>query len=198
MPLTDYSVIYGGSFNPPHIGHQIACLWLMETLNAKEVLMVPTYKHAFGKKLESFEHRMKMCDEICRLWGSDEYPYPEYPGNVWACDVEKDLPHPNITLNTVEHLDDNRKLAVAIGSDLVDQLDEWVGWDDVIKKAKVVVIGRSGSIRVQHDYPIYEYPVDLSAISSSQVRDRIRRGKDITGLVPKSVKEYIEKNGLYK
>lgn len=197
MPLTGKSVIYGGSFNPPHVGHQIACMWMMEALNAKEIIVTPTYKHAFGKELVSFEHRMKMCNLMCSLWADPEFP--ESPGNVWACDVEKELPLPNITLNTVKYfVETGRQVAVAIGSDLVHDLDEWTGWNEVMELAEIVVIGRVGSNRTPHDYPMYEYPVDLSAVSSSQVRSMVRRDMDITGLVTKLNKEYIKEAELYE
>lgn len=188
MPLEDHIVIYGGSFNPPHIGHQVACLWLVEALNAKSVVLTPTYQHAFGKQLLSFEHRMKMCRYLAKPFNK-----------IIVSDIEETLPHPNTTINTVKHfLNFNSKIAVAIGSDLLPELDEWTGWDEVMKLAKVVVVGRTGAARIHHDYPVYEYPMELSAISSSQVRSQIRRDKDITGLVPKSIKKYIEKNNLYR
>lgn len=194
MPLTGYSVIYGGSFNPPHIGHQIACMWMCEALNASEVIVVPTYKHAFGKKLLSFRHRAAMCERMCKMWVKDNNA-----GKVWVSQIESKLPHPNITLNTVKEFKAIRpKVAVAIGSDLLHGLDEWVGWDEVLDLAKVVVVGRTGAGHADHDYELYQYPVELSAISSSQIRGQVRRDKDITGLVPANVKKYIEDNGLYK
>lgn len=204
MPLTGYTVIYGGSFNPPHIGHQIACMWMIEALNAREVVVVPTYKHAFGKELSDFEHRIAMCRLMCEMWVNTTQQLfgnskNRAPGPVWVCDVEKSLPHPNITLNTVKAFKDVRdKVAVAIGSDLLHSLDEWTGWDDVLKLAKVVVVGRTGAGHADHDYELYQYPVELSAISSSQIRGQVRRGKDITGLVPAGIKKYIGDNGLYK
>lgn len=201
MPLSGYTVIYGGSFNPPHIGHQIACMWMTEALNAKEVVVVPTYKHAFGKELVDFEHRIAMCELMTNLWPKDycsaAYP-PEGKGRVWVSDIEKILPHPNITLNTVKEFKKYyNKVAVAIGSDLLHDLDEWTGWDEVIKLAKIIVVGRTGGGHADHDYNMFEYPVELSAVSSSQVRGQVRRGKDIVGLVPATIKQYIEENGLY-
>jgi len=199
MPLSGYTVIYGGSFNPPHIGHQIACMWMVEALNADEVVIVPTYEHAFGKNLIDFKHRVAMCEAMVEsLWPPTEFSGVVYPGNVWVSEIEKDLPHPNITLNTVKKFKETHdKIAVAIGSDLLHGLDEWTGWDEVLKLAKVVVVGRTGGGHADHDYEMFEYPVELSAISSSQVRGQVRRRKDITGLVPASVKRYIEEYWLY-
>ena len=196
MPLSGYTAIYGGSFSPPHIGHQVAAMWLIEALNAKEVIIVPTYSHAFGKELADFDHRVEMCRKmIGNLWPEND----ELPGKVWVSEVERDLPHPNITLNTVKEFNKTRKnIAVVIGSDLLHDLDEWKGWSEVVKLAKVVVVGRAGAGHADHDYAMFEYPVELSSISSSQIRGQIRRGKDIVGFVPSDVKKYIEENNLYK
>ena len=200
MPLTGYTILYGGSFNPPHIGHQIACMWLVEGLNAKEVVVLPTYKHAFGKELLSFEHRVNMCENmVSRLWPASNHQGCYEPGKVWVSQLEKELPHPNITLNTVKKFRDTHdKIAVAIGSDLLHGLDEWTGWSEVMDLAKVVVVGRTGAGHADHDYEMFEYPVELSAISSSQIRGQVRRDKDIVGLVPCGVRNYILENGLYK
>lgn len=198
MPLTGHTVIYGGSFNPPHFGHQVACTWLIEALNADEVIIVPTYKHAFGKELLSFGQRVEMCKLMTEnLWPKSN----KVPGKsrVWVSEVEKDLPHPNITLNTVNHfMAIGNNVAVAIGSDLVKNLDEWTGWSEVMNLAKIVILGRGSDINFDHGYDVYEYFVELSSISSSQVRSNVRKHNSITGLVPASIKQYITDNSLYR
>ena len=189
MPLTDHLAIYGGSFDPPHIGHQITCMWLIEALNAQFVHVVPTFEHCFGKKLIDFEHRMEMCRRMSE----------PFRGLVCASDAERDLPKPNITYNLLQYYkgySDN--IAVIIGSDLIPDLDKWTKWKEVSEEAIVIAIGRSGFKNVSTPLDVYQYPVELSAVSSSDVRKRIADGQDITGLVSKSVKEYIEEHGLYK
>jgi len=53
--------IYGGSFNPPHVAHQLAALYVLETQPVDELWFVPCFKHPFEKALESFEDRLEMC-----------------------------------------------------------------------------------------------------------------------------------------
>ena len=91
MPLTGYTVIYGGSFDPPHIGHATACKWLIEALNAKEVHVLPTYKHVFDKELAPFKDRIAMCDSL-KLWDND---------NIKVRTTECLLSSPNLTINLV-------------------------------------------------------------------------------------------------
>ena len=47
--------IFGGSFNPPHLGHQVLMLLALESKEVDKILMIPTFKHAFDKELAPFE-----------------------------------------------------------------------------------------------------------------------------------------------
>lgn len=189
MPLTDHVALFGGSFDPPHFGHAVACMWLMEALNAQFVHMVPTFEHCFGKKLSDFNHRVEMIKRMTE----------PFRGMVCVSEVEEELPKPNITYNLLQYYKgyaDN--IAIVIGSDLIPDLHKWVKWKEVTEEAIVVAIGRSGFNNISTPLDIYQYPVELSTVSSSDVRKRIANGQDITGLVSKSVKDYIEEHGLYK
>lgn len=190
MPLTNHIAIYGGSFDPPHMGHEIACMWLSRALNAEKVIVAPTYKHYFGKDLIEYNHRLGMCRLMVKTLH-----------NVEVSSAEKFLPHPNTTLNLLNLYitrNQNSKFAIIIGSDLLPELHKWHDWDEVAKAAKIIVVGRSGShILDLPSFRVYQYPIELSAVSSSDVRNRIKSGKNITGLVSKSIKEYIMDNSLY-
>lgn len=189
MPLTGYTVIYGGSFNPPHFGHAATCLWLMRCLNAHKVDVVPTYLHAFNKNLAPFTDRMIMCMKMIPPWKGHE---------VGVSAIEKHMPSPNLTINLVKsYLDITDKVAVAIGSDLLGEIDKWAKWDEVAKLARIVVVGRQGSKAKECKYPVINFPIHMPSISSTEIRNKVAEHKDITGLVPTSVAEYINYNGLY-
>ena len=66
MMLHGHTAIYGGSFDPPHMGHQLACLYVLEALAAEAVWLMPCFVHPFGKALSSFEHRFAMCEKLAR------------------------------------------------------------------------------------------------------------------------------------
>ena len=197
MPLTDHIAIYGGSFNPPHVGHQAACLWLLSALNAKRVLVAPTFRHFYGKDLADFNHRVEMCKIMVRPL------YNRVTDRVSAVvsNIEKDLPLPNTTLNLVKGLKivygDNAKLAVVIGSDLVPDLHKWDGWAEVAAMTKIVAVGRAGFKDTETPLNIYQYPVKLIEISSSEIRKKITNKEPITGLVSHDVEKYIYENNIY-
>ena len=52
--------LFGGSFNPPHVAHQMVALYVLETQPVDELWFVPTYAHPFGKALVDYDHRIAM------------------------------------------------------------------------------------------------------------------------------------------
>jgi len=202
MPLTNHVAIFGGSFDPPHIGHEIAAIWLMSALNAPVVEVVPTFEHCFGKELADFDHRLEMCRLTFDKYDSLFARYSCEEQGVFVNDIERKLPRPNITYNLVKAIQsetyyEDHEFAVIVGSDLVPELHTWARWYEIADMVKIVALGRSGFENAKTPLKIYQYPIELSAISSSEIRDKVRRGKPITGLVPCNVEKYIYEKGLY-
>jgi len=185
MPLTGQCVLYGGSFNPPHVGHQIACLWLTQTLNAQDVVIIPTFDHPDKTNLADFDHRIKMCELLAK-------PLKR----VGVSDIERSLPVPSRTINVIDAYP-GVNIALAIGSDLLEEVEGWEQWSRIKSIVKIVVIGRSNFDSNKIPCECYHYPIELSAVSSSDIRERLAKEQDTTGLVPKRVKKYIKKHRLY-
>ena len=62
--------IFGGSFNPPHVGHQLLALYVLETAAVDQLWFVPCWKHPFDKALEAFADRLHMCEMAAAALGS--------------------------------------------------------------------------------------------------------------------------------
>src|SRR5437660_1568301 len=58
--------LLGGSFNPPHVGHLMAALYVRSVLGDDEVWLLPTFHHPFGKPTLGYEHRVAMCEAAAR------------------------------------------------------------------------------------------------------------------------------------
>ena len=54
--------LFGGSFNPPHLAHSLVALYVLETAPVDELWITPTFRHAFGKDLASYDDRIAMCE----------------------------------------------------------------------------------------------------------------------------------------
>jgi nicotinate-nucleotide adenylyltransferase len=184
MKLNGLTVVYGGSFNPPHMGHQMACLYLLEALGADTVWLMPAAHHPFGKSLTSFDHRVAMCRIAAAPFGA----------RVEVSEVEAE---PGATGRTYDSLvtlgqrNPEVRLGFAVGSDILRETADWHRWDDIRAMVTVVVMARAG----------YPEPtagrVELPEVSSGEVRRLLCEASSIAGLVPVGVAAYIEGHGLY-
>lgn len=175
--------IFGGTFDPPHLAHAMACLWALETGQVDRVLIIPVWQHAFGKQPRAdFEHRL----EMCRLTVASLSHYVE------VSDIEKRRGGTSYMADTLEHLAEERPgdtFRLLIGSDVAKDLDAWKAPARVRELAPLLEIPRpiAGEDR----------PFALPDISSTAIREALRTGKGVELLVGKRIREYIEKNGLY-
>jgi nicotinate-nucleotide adenylyltransferase len=173
--------IYGGSFNPPHVSHQLAALYVLETQPVDELWFVPCFKHPFEKTLEPFEDRLEMCRRAAAPLGP----------RARVSDVEARLGGESRTLRTVTELQRENpgvELHLVVGADLVGELPSWYGARQLEQLVRFIVVGRTG------------YPGSgpaMPEVSSSEVRDRLRRGEPVESLMPRSVLDYIRERKLY-
>jgi nicotinate-nucleotide adenylyltransferase len=178
--------ILGGSFNPPHVAHLMAAYWTLATQDVREVWLLPSYRHPFGKALVPFEDRVRMCELAARG-----------VRGVAVCTAERELaddPQVGKTARTLEHLvakHPDLDFALVIGADILPDTPKWWRWDRVTELARVVVVGREG-------FPPVPGAPSFPAVSSTEIRARIASGEDVSGLVPRLVREYVEEKGLYR
>ncbi len=178
--------LLGGSFNPPHVAHLMAAYWTLATQDVREVWLLPSFRHPFGKALVEFEDRVRMCELAARG-----------VRGVAVCTAERDLagdPLVGKTARTLEHLVEKHPdtdFALVVGADILPETSKWYRWDRVTELARVIVVGREG-------FPPVAGAPTLPAISSTEIRARFGRGEDVSGLVPRKVREYAEERGLYR
>jgi nicotinate-nucleotide adenylyltransferase len=180
---------FGGSFDPPHVGHLLAAVYAL-ALGFEKVLVVPVYEHAFGKRSASFDARVALCRACFR--GIE---------GVEVSEVEATLERPSYTVRTLEHLagaHPDWELRTLVGSDVLAETHAWRDFARVEALAPLFVLPRLG-----HDVPELG-PAVLPEVSSSEVRrllaDRKRSpdaAKRLERLVPEAVRIALEKLGIY-
>lgn len=181
--------VYGGSFDPPHRAHVLAVEHVLSTGQADRVLVVPVFQHAFDKRMEPFEHRVRMC----------EIAFAGRPG-VEVSAIEAELPRPSFTVRTLRALEERypaAELRFLVGADALRDSPKWRSFDELERRAPLIVLGRVGVDHAGAPEPV------LPGVSSTEVRSwlaqrsnheaRERLARD----VPAAVLEYIDAHGLY-
>jgi nicotinate-nucleotide adenylyltransferase len=182
--------LFGGSFNPPHVGHVLAVTYALSVGLVDRVLVVPVFEHALGKRLAPFPHRLELSR---RAFGW-------LPG-VEVSNLEQRLGAPSRTLRTIEALTDEHpdwQLRLLIGSDITGEIAKWHAFDEIERRAPPLVLTRAGSAAVEGARAL------LPEVSSTAVRQLLARaargepvGPELAALVPKTVVDYIAEHGLY-
>ena len=183
--LAGYTVVFGGSFNPPHMGHMMACTYLTEGLGADGCWLIPCFEHPFDKELLAYETRLQMCELMASSLGA----------RVSVSRVEEQLGGVSRTYDTLCHLqksDPDRRFALAVGADICEETQRWHRWADIEQMVKVVVIGRTGFSGPQ------SAGLALPEVSSTEIRHRLAKGESPVGLVPERVLAFIESERLFR
>jgi len=195
-------VLFGGSFDPVHIGHIVIARDVKEELGAEEVIFVPAYraplKEGHGASPEDRLNMLKLAVE-----GEEGFSIEDYElrrGGI------------SYTVDTLEYLYPKlrEKPYLVLGADSVLKLHLWKEPERVLELSKLVVVDREGRLDevveyLRENFPQLKegrnlFPVSVRRvdISATEIRKRVREGKSIYCLVPDRVREYIERRELYR
>jgi nicotinate-nucleotide adenylyltransferase len=180
--MSETLAVFGGSFDPPHLSHTLVAAYVLAAHDVSRVLVVPTRQHPFDKQLSPFEHRLRMCELAM-----------EPLSRVEISDVEGTLAGPSLTLHMLQELYRLRpdaRLRLVIGSDLLKETPSWHAFERVAELAPPIVVPRGG-----HSGP--EGTPALPAISSTEVRRRLRAGEPTDGWLSPRVAAYALQHRLY-
>ena len=193
--------IYGGSFNPPHIGHSILAENVREQLSLDKVIFIPSGKHALKDEITLLEaeHRLNMA----RL-AFESDPHFE------VSDIEIQKAKQGITNYTVDTLidlydqykDDFIKIYLIVGIDNLIEFPKWKNPNKLFLISEVIVMNRPGYLVQDVDDEFSRkaryLSVPMLEISSTDIRHRIRENKSVKYLLKPEVEEYVINNKLYK
>ena len=190
--------ILGGSFNPPHLGHTLIAQQILDFLNFDEIWLTPCYQHTFLKHLALIPDRVKMVKMIVddRIKFSDEEIKNKLSGDtIYLLDIlTKKYPKDDFSF--------------IIGSDNLSGFKRWGRWEKLITNYKFIIFPRpnfSGNLsQYELDDPKYKFQLlndpllVTSDISSTKIRERIKKEISIKNLVTRKVGDYILKKNLYE
>lgn len=186
--------IFGGSFDPIHIGHLITTRLVYEKHNLEKIIFIPNYISPLKTDLIPTPaiHRLNMLKLAI-----ESFPYFE------VSDFEINRNAVSYTYDTLLELKKSySKLELIIGYDNLVVFDKWHLPEKILELASLIVMKRSTDVEAATENKFFHSAIIIDTptieISATEIRDRIRSGLSIDYLVPKSVKEYISKNSLYK
>jgi len=186
--------IYGGTFDPIHVGHLITAQYILEERRLDKIIFIPAFisPHKTQVLSSASNHRLEMVK--IAVEGYDKFDFSDYEitkGGV------------SYSLNTILELKKKyNEIELIIGYDNLLSFDKWHQPDEIIKLAKLIVLKRkfAGDINQFNKYFAEASFIDSPVIdiSSTTIRERVRKNLPIDFLVPQKVKEYIAANSLYK
>ena len=187
--------VFGGTFDPPHVGHVSIARELQESGALDEILWIPVRfpPHKPANPLTSAERRMEMVRAA-----TDGLALQS------VSDIEFLREGPSYTVDTLRALRSERPEAAPVLIMGADQFVELAGWheaEEVVRLADVCVLPRGGveltSALPRLDVVWSAADVPAVDVSSSGVRNRVREGRPYRHLVPAGVAEIIERENLY-
>ena len=193
--------IYGGTFNPPHMGHFSALENFRKTLSLDRVFVVPagTPPH---KKIDSDD------DPYLRLRMA-RAAFEDFSRGVIVSDYEVTKPGFSYTVDTLDHFSSSdRKLFLLCGTDMFLSFESWRDFKRIFELAAIVCMPREENMREVISAKANEFKASYGAeciiiedesveLSSTQVRKMVSEKKDISASVPDAVAKIIFEERLY-
>lgn len=198
------TAILGGTFNPVHNGHLNLMRIFLEKINPDRLILLPCCipPHKQAENLAGTRQRLEMC-----------YALSGVDSRITVSDYEIINGGKNYTADTLEFLKrlyPQDKLYLIVGSDMFMSLNEWRDPQRIFKNAVICATYRNHIDDIEKMRAYARNVLGLGEdsyilcesepfeVSSTQIRDMVRAGEDISALVPKSVLDIIEKEGLYR
>ena len=191
--------IFGGTFNPVHNGHLKIALDFKNKFELDRVLFIPNYISPFKKDVGDIapaKHRLKMLQLALA-----EYPFFE----IEDFEIKRDAV--SYTIDTIRYLKGKYKddtFLLLIGTDQAKSFDKWKDFDAILREVLIVIANRKvfdGKDKIPEISPVLKNAArldnELINISSSEIREKVRKGESIVEYVPVEVAEYIVNNLLY-
>lgn len=192
--------VFGGTFDPIHLGHLITGIEVLEALNLDVLTFVPARHspHKVTSPAAPPELRLEMVQSVV-----------EGQPRLAVTDIELRRPSPSYTVDTLRQMagaDPGAALTLILGADQWRTFGRWKEPREIAGLAKIVVLAREGDSPSEKlpdlgdgaPLDFREVPVTRVDISSSQVRERVRGGRSIRFLVADSVRRIIEGKALYR
>jgi nicotinate-nucleotide adenylyltransferase len=177
--------IYGGSFDPVHLGHLKLAREAVSELNFSKLVFVPSAQNPLKKESGAAAHeRLILLRKALKGTGFE----------VSDCEVRRE--GPSYTVDTLALF--RRRYPSAIlyflaGTDAAASLKKWKDYRRVLKLGRFIVLTRPGGAKTDPSLATDHLALDALPVSSSRIRARIKRGRSVRGLVPRAIEKDLKR-----
>lgn len=186
--------VFGGTFDPPHVGHLVAACDAMQELKLDVVLLVVAnapWQKLGDREISASADRLEMVRRAVQ--GVD---------GLVASDVEirrGGLSYTADTLRALLEEEPDAHLFLILGNDAAAGFATWERHEEVAELSSLVVVDRPGTpTPIDDEFDWYRIDIPELEISSTELRERVAAGRSIAFLVPDRVASYVEERGLYR
>lgn len=181
--------VFGGTFDPVHVGHLAIAMAALESVPLDQVLFVPARRSPLKDRdpLASVADRVTMLEAAIKS-------EPRFA--LSKLELERD--GVSYTVDTLEALRAHGELFLILGSDALADLARWRRPERIRDLATILVAARPGAPEPDPAHRARAFDAPRLDISSRELRARVARGMTLRYLVPDAVWEHINKRGLYK
>lgn len=190
--------IYGGTFNPPHKGHIRFAEYVVKILELDKIIVIPDRLpvHKPCSELADAELRFLMCEKA--------FSFKEAEISRIELDRKEDS-YMYLTIRALENQFEKAEFYLIIGSDMLLSFDKWKNSKEILNKTTLVVAARDFEAEekikcfskecLKADTVVLD--LEPIVISSSEIRDKIKKGESLDRYLTKDVIDIIKENKLY-
>lgn len=180
---------FGGSFNPPTIAHIELAKKAIKENELDKVIFVPIGDFYQKEDLETLDNRIEMLRLAC-----------EKENVLEVSDLEKEFTETKFAIDVFKIIEEKHEkddFYFLMGADNYNKLPNWKNYDE-LKKYKYIVFERNEQIKNKNENVYLIKSTETEDVSSTNIRDKIQGGMEISELVHKDVEKFIIENKLYK
>jgi nicotinate-nucleotide adenylyltransferase len=185
--------VFGGNFDPPHLGHLVAASDACDRLSLDRVLWIPSAQHPLKEERVRTPAALRL--EMVRAAVAGD---PRFAVD----DLELRRAGPSYTVDTLRELrarQPDAELFLLAGADLLAELPRWREPAEVLRLATLAVLTREGETLAGREVPgAVSVEVARVDVSATEVRRRVAAGETIRYLVPDAVRELVERHAAYR
>lgn len=178
--------VFGGTFDPPHVGHRIVAADVLDALELDRLVIVPAARPPHREAVLPAELRL---DLARRTFAGDS--------RIEVSDVEYGRDGRSYSVDTLEHVHaalPDARLFLVIGCDQYEGLSGWRQPERIVELAELAVMRRDGRPpKADSRYPFRVVDVTRIDLSSTEVRRRLAAGRSVRYLVPDAILEDVER-----